>query len=62
MVLADFMKLPPVVRRKCFDELSLTDQMTFLLKEDPLVLILGGYPSESQLLAMAECSCSQQFH
>lgn len=51
MTLDDFMKLGAQERRQRFAEMSVQDQIEFVSTADPVILVLGGYPSEALILA-----------
>lgn len=54
MTLDEFKRVSAGDRPGCFSRLSLADQLAFVREAEPFELILGGYPSESSLLAAVE--------
>lgn len=51
MTLDEFKCISAGDRPAHFARLSLADQLTYVREAEPFELILGGYPSESSLLA-----------
>lgn len=58
MTLTEFKTIPVAERPKYFERLSLRDQIDFISSADPVVLLLGGYPTEERILARLEESIS----
>lgn len=51
MTLTEFKAVPVAERRKHFESLSIRDRIEFVSTEDPMVLLLGGYPTEERILS-----------
>lgn len=60
MTLTEFKTIPVAERPKYFERLSVRDRIEFVSTEDPMVLLLGGYPSEERILAGLEQPISKE--